>query len=58
MRSTPGVAHRIFGALAQHDINVVAVAQGSSECSISLVVAAGDAAAAVQNIHSLVILNG
>jgi aspartokinase/homoserine dehydrogenase 1 len=58
MRSTPGIAHRIFGALAQSDINVVAVAQGSSECSISLVVAAGDAAAAVQNIHSLVILNG
>jgi aspartate kinase len=58
MRSTPGVAHRIFGALAQSGINVVAVAQGSSECSISLVVAAEDAAAAVQNIHREVILNG
>jgi aspartate kinase len=58
MRNTPGVAYRIFGALAQSSINVVAVAQGSSECSISLVVAADDAASAVQQIHNLVILNG
>jgi aspartate kinase len=55
MRGTPGVAHRIFGALAQESINVTAVAQGSSECSISLVVAAADAADAVQQIHREVI---
>jgi aspartate kinase len=55
MRGTPGIAHRIFGALAQKDINVIAVAQGSSECSISLVVAAADAADAVQQIHREVI---
>ena len=39
-------------------INVIAIAQGSSECSISLVVAAADAAAAMQQIHREVILNG
>ena len=55
MRGTPGVAHRIFGALAQTSINVIAVAQGSSECTISLVVAAADAADAVQQIHREVI---
>jgi aspartate kinase len=55
MRGTPGVAHRIFGALAGESINVIAVAQGSSECSISLVVAAADAADAVQQIHQEVI---
>jgi aspartate kinase len=55
MRRTPGVAYRIFGALARKDINVIAVAQGSSECSISLVVAAADAADAVQQIHEQVI---
>jgi aspartate kinase len=58
MRGTPGVAARTFGALGQANINVVAIAQGSSECSISLAVAADDAANAVQQIHSEVILNG
>jgi aspartokinase/homoserine dehydrogenase 1 len=58
LRGTPGVAARTFGALAQAGINVVAVAQGSSECSISLVVAAKDAAHAVRQIHKEVILNG
>jgi aspartate kinase len=55
MRGTPGVACRIFGALAQESINVIAVAQGSSECTMSLVVAAADAATAVQQIHREVI---
>jgi aspartate kinase len=58
LRRTPGVAARTFGALALGDINVVAVAQGSSECSISLVVSAEDAAAAVRQIHNEVILYG
>jgi aspartate kinase len=56
LRTTPGVGARIFGALAQAKINVIAVAQGSSECSISLAVAAEDAANAVQQIHDGVIL--
>jgi aspartokinase/homoserine dehydrogenase 1 len=58
MRHTAGVAHRIFGALGQGEINVIAIAQGSSECSISLVVAADAAAAAVQQINREVLLNG
>jgi aspartate kinase len=58
IRGTPGVAYRIFGALAQSEINVIAVAQGSSECSISLVVSADDTAEAVQQIHTEVIVNG
>jgi aspartate kinase len=58
LRSTPGIAARIFGALGQASINIIAIAQGSSECNLSLVVAAEDAADAVQQIHSEVILNG
>jgi aspartate kinase len=57
LRTTPGVGARIFGALAQAEINVIAVAQGSSECSISLAVDADDAASAVRHIHNEVILN-
>jgi len=58
MRGTPGVAARIFGALGQADINIIAIAQGSSECSVSLVVAAKDAADAVRQIHNEVISHG
>jgi aspartate kinase len=58
LRSTPGIAARIFGALGNASINVIAIAQGSSECSLSLVVAADDAVHAVQNIHQEVIING
>jgi aspartate kinase len=58
LRSTPGIAARVFGALGQAGINIVAIAQGSSKCSVSLVVAAGDAAEAVRQIHREVVLNG
>lgn len=58
MRGTPGIAARIFGALGRANINVIAIAQGSSECSISLVVAASDAANAVRHIHREVIADG
>jgi aspartate kinase len=58
MRGTPGVAARLFGALGQDGINVIAIAQGSSECSVSLVVGADEAGGAVQAIHREVILNG
>jgi len=55
MRETPGVASQVFGALAERKINVIAIAQGSSECSISVVVAGGDADAAVRAVHALTI---
>ena len=38
MRHTPGIAGRVFGALGAESINIIAIAQGSSECSISLIV--------------------
>jgi aspartate kinase len=58
MRTTPGVAARVFGALGRGNINIIAIAQGSSDCSVSLVVAAADSAKAVQQIHREVIVNG
>ncbi len=56
MRGTPGVAASLFGALGESKLNVVAIAQGSSECSISLVVTDEEADDAVRNIHEKVIL--
>jgi aspartokinase/homoserine dehydrogenase 1 len=51
MKGTPGIASRVFGALGAHRINVIAIAQGSSEYNISLVVAQGDGDEAVRRIH-------
>lgn len=51
MAGTPGVAARVFGALGKEEINVMAIAQGSSEYNISLVVRSEDGPAAVRAIH-------
>ncbi len=58
MRQTPGVSARLFGALGKEKINAIAIAQGSSEYSISVVVDAADADRAVRQIHAEVIING
>ena len=51
LRDRPGVAGTVFTALGNQGINVRAIAQGSSERNISLVVARDDEAGAVQTIH-------
>jgi aspartokinase/homoserine dehydrogenase 1 len=55
MRDTPGIAGRIFGALGERGINVIAIAQGSSEVSISLVLEAADAQDGLEALHELTI---
>ncbi|MEW5988883.1 MAG: aspartate kinase [Chloroflexota bacterium] len=56
MRGTPGIAGRIFGALGQGQVNVIAIAQGSSECSVSMVVDGKDTVTAVRQIHGLIVM--
>ena len=51
MKGTPGVSARVFGALGKAGVNVIAIAQGSSEYNISLVIAQGEADTAVRLIH-------
>jgi aspartate kinase len=51
MRGTPGVAGRLFSTLGRKGINIIAIAQGSSELNISLIIAAADEKEAVQTIH-------
>ncbi len=51
MRGTPGVAARLFGALGRAKVNVIAIAQGSSELNISLVVSEQERENAVRAIH-------
>jgi aspartate kinase len=58
MRRTPGIAGRIFTALGSARVNVLAIAQGSSECSISLVVDGSETAEAELAIHGLIVNGG
>jgi aspartate kinase len=51
MKGTPGIAARIFSSVARLGINIAAIAQGSSELSISLVVKSSDVPAAVLAMH-------
>ncbi|MDW8171652.1 MAG: aspartate kinase, monofunctional class [Anaerolineae bacterium] len=53
MRNKPGVAGRVFTTLGDRGINVLAIAQGSSECSISFVIDGRDLEAAVCSLHEL-----
>ncbi len=52
MPGTPGTAARTFRALAEAEINVVAIAQGSSELNLSMVVDDREADEALRRIHA------
>jgi len=51
MAQTPGVAARLFGALGRRRVNVLAIAQGSSELNISLAVEQRQVDEALRAIH-------
>ncbi|MFL6244451.1 MAG: bifunctional aspartate kinase/homoserine dehydrogenase I [Thermoanaerobaculia bacterium] len=52
MRGRPGIAARTFSALSGARVNVVAIAQGSSELNITVAVTEDDATRALQALHS------
>lgn len=51
MKGTKGIAARMFGALAKVDVNIEAIAQGSSELNISVVIDQKKAATALAALH-------
>ena len=51
MRGTPGLAGRIFTAISRDNINIIAIAQGSSELTIAIVVHREGLDRAVRAIH-------
>jgi aspartokinase/homoserine dehydrogenase 1 len=55
MRHTVGVAGKVFSQLGNNSVNVLAIAQGSSEVSISLVVDTLDTENAVKALHELIV---
>jgi len=59
MRGKPGVSGRVFSTLGRKGINIIAIAQGSSEINVSLVVSQQDESAAVRALHEeFISLNG
>lgn len=52
MSGTPGIAARFFSSLARAGVNVRAIAQGSSERNISIVIDSADAARALRAAHA------
>ena len=51
MRGTVGMAGRTFSALGRESVNIIAIAQGSSESNISFVVEQHDMRKAVVALH-------
>jgi aspartokinase len=52
MRGTPGLAGRVFTAISREKINIIAIAQGSSELTIGIVVRIDQLHAAVRAVHA------
>ncbi len=52
MRGTPGLAGRIFMAISRHNVNIIAIAQGSSELTISIVVHRDGLERAIRAVHA------
>ncbi|RWR00879.1 aspartate kinase [[Pantoea] beijingensis] len=53
MRTQRGISAKFFSALARANINIVAIAQGSSERSISVVVSNDDVTTGVRVVHQM-----
>jgi len=51
MKQTPGISGRLFHALGRNGINVRAIAQGSSEYNISVIIARSDLSKALNAVH-------
>ena len=58
MKHRAGISGRVFKALGRNGINVVAIAQGSSELNISIVISALDRNKAMCSIHDAFFLAG
>ncbi len=52
MSGTHGVAARLFAAIAEANVNVIAIAQGASELNISVVVEEASVTAAQRAVHA------
>ena len=54
MKNTPGVAGKIFSLIGKENINIIAISQGSSEISISIVIDSKNEERTLNILHSLI----
>ncbi|MBP7821292.1 MAG: bifunctional aspartate kinase/homoserine dehydrogenase I [Saprospiraceae bacterium] len=57
MRYRPGIAGKMFQSLGKNGVNIVAIAQGSSELNISTVIPLSDEAKALNALHETFFLS-
>ena len=57
MKQTPGISGKLFHALGRNGINVRAIAQGSSEYNISVVIDRGDLNKGLNAVHDAFFVN-
>lgn len=57
MRRVPGTSGKVFQALGQNGINIKAIAQGSSELNISIVIAKHEEQKAINVIHDALFMS-
>ncbi len=57
MDHTPGISGRLFGAMGRNGINIRAIAQGSSERNISMVVKEQDLSKTLNTVHDAFFLS-
>lgn len=57
MRNTPGIAGKMFDAMGKNGINVSAIAQGSSEVNLSIVISTKDLSKALNSVHEVFFLS-
>jgi len=51
MRGSKGIAGKIFGVAADNDVNIIMIAQGSSEVNISFVINGEDGDKVIRALH-------
>ncbi|MCX7874535.1 MAG: bifunctional aspartate kinase/homoserine dehydrogenase I [Melioribacteraceae bacterium] len=56
MRNTPGISGKVFQSLGKNGVNIIAIAQGSSELNISLVIHKDDLSKALNVLHNSLFL--
>ncbi|CAD5271503.1 MULTISPECIES: bifunctional aspartate kinase/homoserine dehydrogenase I [unclassified Imperialibacter] len=57
MKNTPGIAGKLFQAFGRNGINVVAIAQGSSELNVSVVINRANISKALNSLHETFFLS-
>ena len=54
MRHTPGVSGKLFSVLGEKNVNVIAIAQGSSERNISFIINNDEVKSAIRSLHQYI----